>query len=64
MNYSEKVFTNELGNQIKIDVSEKEIEGVGGIFIEIEGPTSSTELHITKEEARVLYDELGVLLKK
>ncbi len=51
-------FINELGNTIKIELTEKEIENVEGIFFSIEGPTSVTEVHITKEEARVLKNKL------
>lgn len=57
-------FTNECGNTISIRVAEKEISSVEGILIEMAGPTSDTELHITKLEAKILYEELGTLLKE
>lgn len=56
-------FINELGNTIKIESIKKEIENVEGIFFSIEGPTSTTEVHITKEEARVLKNKLDEILK-
>lgn len=57
-------FINELGNEISVSVSEKEIDGVEGILISIEGPTSSTEVHVTKEEAKVILQELSKILNK
>jgi len=59
---SQKNFTNELGNAITVEVSAKEIEGVPGVLIYIEGPTSLTENHITRKEAEVIYEALGNLL--
>lgn len=53
-----KTFTNELGNQITIEVVEKVINGVDGILICIEGPTSQTEFHVTRAEAKVLLEHL------
>ncbi len=59
---SKKTFTNELGNTITVQVFEKEIEGVPGILLAIAGPTSDTEIHITRLESRVVYEELGRVL--
>ncbi|OGG60013.1 hypothetical protein A3C89_03865 [Candidatus Kaiserbacteria bacterium RIFCSPHIGHO2_02_FULL_50_50] len=59
---SQKNFTNELGNAITVEVSAKEIEGVPGVLLYIEGPTSLTENHITRKEAEVIYEALGNLL--
>lgn len=56
-------FINELGNEIIISVSSKEIEGVEGVLLSIEGPTSISENHITKKEAENLYQCLGGILK-
>lgn len=57
-----KRFTNELGNEITVKVTKKGIDGVEGIFISIEGPTSLSENHITKKEAVVLLEMLGETL--
>lgn len=54
-----KNFINELGNEIQVQVTKKEIDGVPGVLLFIAGPTSDTEVHITKQEAEVLYQELG-----
>lgn len=62
MKYEEK-FKNELGNDIFISVEEKDIAGVPGIFISMEGPDSKTENHITRAEAKVLLQKLGEILK-
>ncbi len=60
---TKKQFTNELGNSIQVEVSEKDIDGVPGVLIIMEGPTSTAENHITRKEAEVLHEELGILLK-
>jgi hypothetical protein len=60
----EKEFINELGNKIKVKVSEKEIDGVGGILIYISGPNSETENHVTKMEAEIILEGLIKILKK
>lgn len=59
-----KKFINELGNEITVSVSEKEIDGVEGVLIFIGGPISSTEVHVTKEEAKVILEELSHVLEK
>ena len=59
-----KKFINELGNEIVVSVKDKSIEGVDGILISISGPTSSTEVHVTKEEAKVILQELSSVLEK
>jgi hypothetical protein len=51
-------FQNEIGNSIELEVVEKEISEVPGILISLSGPTSDTDLHITREEAKVLIEEL------
>lgn len=58
----QKVFVNELGNEITLSISEKDIDGVEGVLIEITGPTSDTEIHITKSEARTFFEELKSFL--
>ena len=58
-----KHFKNELGNEIEIQVSEKDIDTAEGILLSIAGPTSDTEIHITRLEAEVLHEELGKALK-
>lgn len=55
-------FTNELGNEIEITVEPREIDGVDGVWIDMIGPTSEHENHITRQEAEVVYAELGKLL--
>ncbi len=58
-----KSFINEVGNKISVEVTEQVINGVDGILIAIEGPTSQTEIHITRMEAKILLEQLGDLLK-
>lgn len=58
MKDNEKVFINELGNEITLSVTKKEIDGVDGVLIYIKGPHSDTENHITQKEAEELYCEL------
>lgn len=60
----EKEFINELGNKIKVVVTEKEIDGVGGVLIYISGPNSEIENHVTRVEAQVIFQELAKVLKK
>lgn len=68
-------FTNELHNPIRLKVQLKPISGVRadtqeamknmpGVLIELEGPTSLSENHITRMEAEKLYSELGRVLGK
>ena len=68
------IFTNEIGNKIKIKINK--YKGIGtnakskekisykGIKISIIGPHSISENEITKEEAIHLYNYLGLFLKK
>ena len=56
-------FPNELGNQITVQVAEKVINGVDGVSISIVGPTSDTEVHITRLEAKVLLEQLSTVLQ-
>ena len=60
----EKKFTNELGNQIHVQVSSKETHGVPGVMISISGPTSISENHVTRLEAEVICEGLKLLLNK
>ncbi len=55
----EKIFKNELGNEITVRVNENITEGVKGVSIFISGPTSETENNITLMEAEVIYEQLG-----
>ncbi|HEX8591509.1 MAG TPA: hypothetical protein VF696_02045 [Candidatus Paceibacterota bacterium] len=57
-----KTFTNELGNQITVEVVEMVINGVDGVLVRMEGPGSRTEMHITRVEARVLLEQMGACL--
>jgi hypothetical protein len=57
-----KIFSNELGNTITVQVQEQVINGIDGVFITIEGPTSKTDLHITRAEAKVLFEQLRLTL--
>jgi len=57
-----KTFTNELGNEITITISEETIDRVEGVLIQIEGPTSISENHITRLEAEMLKSELDVFM--
>ncbi len=58
MNDSVRTFENELGNAITVRVARQAISGVEGVALAIEGPTSMTELHITRREASVILEEL------
>lgn len=51
-------FQNELENAITVDVSAKDIDGIDGILIHIEGPTSETDNHVTRLEAEMIFQEL------
>lgn len=57
-------FKNELGNNITLAVYPKPTDGVDGVMIFIQGPTSDTENHITWVEAERLYAQLGHVLRK
>lgn len=57
-----KKFTNELGNEITITISEETIDRVEGVLIQIEGPTSISENHITRLEAEMLKSELDAFM--
>lgn len=59
MKDSVRAFKNELGNTITVRTADKTISGVDGILFSIEGPTSKTELHVTREEAKVIIEELA-----
>ncbi len=63
MNAHRRKFRNEIGNEIEIRVSEKDIDRVRGVLLWIAGPNSDTEMHITRLEAEVLHEELGKALK-
>lgn len=53
-----RTFKNELDNKIITTVSEKEIDGEPGVMIKIVGPKSETENHITRVEAKNIYEQL------
>ncbi len=55
-------FSNELGNQVVVLVEDKELDGVKGILVSIEGPDSDMTSHITREEAVELHKALGDFL--
>ena len=59
---NEVTFHNELKNEIKVAVYEEPIDGVKGVMIFIQGPTSDTENHITRMEAEEIYKQLGKVL--
>lgn len=61
---SSRNFKNELGNNITIEVSEQVLNGVEGVLVAIEGPTSRTDVHITRQEARVLLEQIQFLFDK
>lgn len=62
MKESHEVLTNELGNRIDIRVTEQEIDGVPGIVIDMAGPTSAIENHMTRHEAEILHKHLSAVL--
>ncbi len=49
---------NELGNTISLSVEQKEIAGIDGVNIAIEGPSSETTLHVTRMEAEMLVEQI------
>lgn len=53
-----ETFINELGNTITVDVTSLPIDGVDGINIHIEGPTSETDNHVTRLEAEKILSHL------
>ncbi len=55
-------FINELGSEIDVEVSKKDINDIEGVLISISGPTSDTEVHVTRQEALVIYDRLGLVV--
>lgn len=59
-----KKFINELGNEVTVSITEKSIKGVEGVLIFISGPTSDTEVLVTKKEAKVILQELSSLFEK
>ena len=61
---SSKTFHNELNNKITVKITEKDIDGVAGVIIYISGPTSETENHITRMEAKEIYVQLKDLFDK
>ncbi|KKU22507.1 MAG: hypothetical protein UX31_C0001G0025 [Candidatus Nomurabacteria bacterium GW2011_GWA1_46_11] len=64
MDTFEKQFKNELGNNIQVKVTSKEIDGTPGVMIYISGPTSLSENQITKMEAEVILNGLESLFDK
>jgi len=54
-------FINELGNEITIHVQQKHINGFNGIHIELIGPSSTMESHITSMEAYVLAEFIKII---
>jgi len=58
----EETFENELGNEILIQTEEAAIDGVPGVRLYIAGPSSNTEVRITRMEAVVLCEQLVELL--
>ena len=61
---SSRNFKNELGNQISIQVIEQVINGVDGVLVSIKGPSSQTEMHITRLEAKILLEQLQAVFDK
>lgn len=58
-----ETFINELGNTIIVDVTNLPIDGVEGINIHIEGPTSETDNHVTRMEAEKILSHLADALE-
>lgn len=58
----EQDFENELDNEISISIESKDINDIDGVIISIIGPKSETTNHITKLEAKKLYQLLGEFL--
>jgi hypothetical protein len=57
-------FINELGNEILVDVTDLPIDGVDGVNIHIEGPTSETDNHTTRMEAKVIFRQMAEVLDR
>jgi ribosome maturation factor RimP len=57
-----KHFENEIGNQIEIKVAEETIEDVAGILVTITGPDSTIDMHVTRLEAEILFEQLNQVL--
>ena len=58
-----KQMVNEIGNSVTVHVSEKDISGVRGVLLSIIGPSSETDIHVTRLEAEAMRDQLILLLK-
>ncbi len=55
----ERTITNELGNAIKVRVAEGAIGLAPAVRIVLEGPSSTSETWITRQEARTLLELLS-----
>ena len=64
MHKQEQKFINEFGNSIEVRVSETVVEDTKGVSIFIAGPTSNTENQVTLTEAKVIHEQLGLLIEK
>lgn len=64
MNDSVQTFKNELGNAITVRVIDQVINGIDGVMLSIEGPTSKTDVHITRQEAKVILEQLQSFFEK
>lgn len=58
-----EVFTNELDHEITVEVEPRDTDGVDGVWIDMIGPDSEAENHITRMEAETLYRLLGDALR-
>lgn len=55
-------FRNEAGEDVTIDIYEKEVGGIENVSISITRPESEDELELTKGEAQALLETLGKAL--
>lgn len=62
INEDVETFNNELDHEIRVEVEEKEIDGVRGVRIDICGPDSEHENNVTWDEATVIRDLLNKVL--
>ena len=56
-------FTNELGNEITVQVKEMPMQKVPSVLIYIAGPDSETESIVTRQEAVEILEGLYKVLK-
>ena len=59
-----RTFQNELKNAVTVQVQDQVINGVDGVLISIEGPSSKMDMHVTRFEAKIILEQLKSFLDK